>query len=142
MNLDDLNNEYTRLKAAVEQYKIDLKKGETDLKQALKDKENAENALKAAKTDKDRKNCQQVLNKVITQIEDIQDRIDSISNKIENRKKHIELIISEVKTIPEISEQCKRAIDVRTDRQIAKFEKERNPQSVSVSIHKETMGKS
>ena len=36
----------------------------------------------------------------------------------------INKIIADVKEIPEVKEQCNRAIDIRTQRQIAKFEKQ------------------
>jgi len=125
---ENLNNEYLRLKAAVEKYKVDLEKKENDLKQALKDKENAENALNSAKTNKDKKKFQEDLNKAITTIGDLKSELESLKIRQDTSKETIQGIIDELKSRPEISDQIKRSIDVRTDRQIAKFEKQKKEQ--------------
>lgn len=127
MQIEDLNNEYLRLKSAVEKYKEDLKQCDKDLQVALKDKENAENALKTAKP-KEKKKFQEDLNKAITAIEDAYSKIEFYKGKQENNEKTMEEMINAVKSTPEIEEQCKRAIDIRTDRQIAKFEKQKKEQ--------------
>lgn len=125
---ENLNNEYLRLKAAVEKYKVDLEKSENDLKTALTNKQNAENALNAAKTDKEKKQFQNDLNKAITEIEDIKNRVEGLKERSASRQEEIDNILNELKSRPEIQEQIKRAIDVRTDRNIDKFEKQKREQ--------------
>lgn len=124
----NLNNEYLRLKAAVEKYKVDLEKSENDLKTALTNKQNAENALNAAKTDKEKKQFQNDLNKAITEIEDIKNRVEGLKERTASRQEEINSILNELKSRPEIQEQIKRAIDIRTDRNIDKFEKQKKEQ--------------
>lgn len=130
MELDNekLNNEYLRLKSAIEKYKTDLEESKGNLKLALKDKENAENALKSAKTDREKKKFQADLNKVITAINDIKSDVEVIKSRQEKSEDSITMIMNELKSRPEVQAQYKRAIEVRAERQIARWEKQKEEQ--------------
>lgn len=128
MDLEKLNNEYLRLNAATGKYKANLAKYEKDLETAEKDKETAENNLKSANTPADKKKFQADLNTAITEINDIKIQIQIAKMQQQNNQADIEKIITQVREIPEVKEQCNRAIDVKTERQIKKFEKQKEEQ--------------
>ncbi len=128
MNLEDLNNEYLRLKNATTKYKTNLEKEEKDLEVAEKNKETAENNLKTAKTNSEKKRYQTDLNNAITELNDIKFRIEMVKNLLERNKEDIDNVIEYVKAMPEVKEQCSRAIDIKTERQIKKFETQKKEQ--------------
>lgn len=128
MNLEQLNNEYLRLKAATERYKTNLEKHEANLETVEKDLETAKNNLASATTSADKKKYQIQINDLKTDINDIRIQVELAKQQQEEAQENIEKIISEVKEIPEVKEQCNRAIDIKTERQIAKFEKQKKEQ--------------
>lgn len=128
MDLENLNNEYLRLQAATGKYKTNLTKYEADLEKATQDKENAKNNLQSATTPADKKKYQKDLNDAITEIQDIKIQIEIAKKMQEKNKQDIEKIINDVKELPEVKAQCSRAIDIKTERQIKKFEKQKKEQ--------------
>lgn len=128
MDLETLNNEYLRLQAATGKYKTNLAKYEADLEKAIHDKENAQNSLQSATTPADKKKYQKALNDAITEIQDIKIQIENEKKMQEKNKQDIEKIINDVKELPEVKAQCSRAIDIKTERQIKKFEKQKKEQ--------------
>ena len=128
MDLEKLNNDYLRLKVATEKFKTILEQYENDLKLAEKDKETAENNLKVATKPAEKKKYQADLNKAIINIDYIKIQIETAKNQQQKVQEDINKIIADVKEIPEVKEQCNRAIDIRTQRQIAKFEKQKKEQ--------------
>ena len=128
MDLEKLNNDYLRLKVATEKFKTILEQYENDLKLAEKDKETAENNLKVATKPAEKKKYQADLNKAIINIDYIKIQIETAKNQQQKVQEDINKIIADVKSIPEVKEQCNRAIDIRTQRQIAKFEKQKKEQ--------------
>ena len=54
--------------------------------------------------------------------------IETVKNNQTKHLEDIETIVNHVKEMPEVREQCARAIDVRTERDIAKFDKQRKEQ--------------
>lgn len=58
MNLEELNNQYLKLKAMTEKFKTTLEQCANDLKLAERDKETAENNLKSATKPVDKKKYQ------------------------------------------------------------------------------------
>jgi len=127
-NFEALNNEYLRLKMAVDKYKTDLEKSNKDLESALENKKNAENALKGATKPAEKRQYQEELNKAITAIKDLEIEIDMIEGKITNSREDIDKMIEAVRSIPEISEQCNQALEKNTERKIAKFQKQKKEQ--------------
>lgn len=128
MDLEKLNNEYLRLNAATQKYKTNLEKYEKDLETAEKDKETAENNLKTAKTSAQKKQFQKDLNNAITEIGDIKIQIEIAKKQQEKNQEDIDKIVAQVREIPEVKEQCSRAIEIKTERQIEKFEKQKKQQ--------------
>lgn len=128
MSLEELNNEYLRLNAATKKYKTNLEKYEKDLETAEKDLETAENNLKSATTKTDKKKYQTEVNTLKTEINDIKIQIELAKKQQQVNQGEIDKIISQVKEMPEVKEQCSRAIDVKTERQIKKFEKQKKEQ--------------
>ena len=128
MNLEELNNQYLKLKAMTEKFKTTLEQCANDLKLAERDKETAENNLKSATKPVDKKKYQTDLNKAETNIEYIKIQIKVAKEQQQKVQEDIDKIIADVKEIPEVKEQCNRAIDIRTQRQITKFEKQKKEQ--------------
>ena len=128
MNLEDLNNDYLRLSSALKGHEAQLQTHETNLKAATTKKETAETNLKGATTKSDKRQYQKDLNDAITEIENIKAQVELVKGQIEKDKERIEQIIKDVKEMPEVREQCNRTLDVRTERQIKKFEKQKKEQ--------------
>lgn len=128
MNLEELNNQYLKLKAMTEKFKTTLEQCANDLELAERDKETAENNLKSATKPVDKKKYQTDLNKAETNIEYIKIQIKVAKEQQQKVQEDIDKIIADVKEIPEVKEQCNRAIDIRTQRQITKFEKQKKEQ--------------
>lgn len=128
LNLEELNNEYSRIKPAIEQNKGTLKKLEQKVKVIQEYKENAENRKKVATTKKEEETCQKEINQAITDLEKLKGLIEFEKSQIEKYQKDIATIIDEIRSNPEIMNQCNRAMEIKTERQMAKFEKQKKEQ--------------
>lgn len=128
MTLEELNNEYLRLNDATKKYAENLKNHEADLKKTEADLEIAKNNLKSATKNSDKKTYQTEVNRLVTEIADIKVQISLEKQQQQHNQESIDRLISEVKEIPGVKEQCNRAIDVKTERQIKKFEKQKKEQ--------------
>ena len=133
LTVENLNNEYLRIKMALEKYETDLEKYDADLKEALKNREDAKNALQAAKTNKEKKQFQEDLNRTENAVIDIKAQVELAKSTQEANRASIGMIMSELKSRPEIQEQYKKSMSVRTDRKIAKFEKQKQEQEAKKS---------
>ena len=131
-NIEELNNEYLRLKNAYEESIEKYKKCENKLKRVEKTKEREENNLKKAENKglnkKEKQEIQEKINKAKTEIEDIKNELEMHKSQIETRKKNIESILEMLHNDPEIREQIDTSIIIRADKQIARHSEEKKRQ--------------
>ena len=91
LSLEEYNKKYLDLKLKADVYKIKLEKIQADYKQALKKKENTENALVAAKKPGEKRKLQEELNKITGYIATIQEDLDNRSGLGNSNRKISEI---------------------------------------------------